>query len=941
MSNDTVKADQIAFHFYTKLFYAVNHARATEDPSSNPKPDKWFNLETPDSDLFTKEAREPYRSISLAPPSGPPTLEIQVLLSIPELTNNQVLVYTPPDSSRVRIEPTPKFILLETWTLGMNLHRPGRQQGDANTDVALPIIYKQGIILFRSVFSLLRVLPAWKFYKRLKRKVGGVNRNGHLGIRLRVRPNGESENDTRILGFNARLSPTYRVPLPTSTHTFPAVPHLFGTFTLSTTYLNTPSFQLDELESLLSSRFISLDLEGFMPTLDKNRQRDSMSGSSLPNSSGIRSVLSRSPPRPIGRATSGNSGADNVSVADRFILPSRVASVGAPSLGMTASSGTSALIPPPRPFPSTNPSSNSPYSIPSQPTPPPGLAVNRLRKESLNSSSSSSISTRDLPQGPPTQYAAGTSSLSSSPVSGPLPIRRPNINQIHPFKSNTFSSTSGSSPSLSIRQGTGGGGSPAGVPSALSGTTHSPIGNPARLPPSPMSAGFAHPSPPAGATTFSPSSLGDRRPGTSGSGASSERDRDRRSSLHSFGQGSGVGGGAGGAGGGGGGEGEDGRLPMPVPMPTRKRYSSSFGHRYVGSVGSGTGIPAPGSGSANSGGAGVGGLEGRSVGGGGASTPGSGNGSGRGTPASLSAGGGQEGKKEGVTSFLGARTDDDDISIFVQDIEERKPLTGRAKEREKRDRDREQLEQQERHGWQYDQRGLGRALEPSESSAKGKEKERPGRKQQEADMDTDNRQRRLQDDAGGYMASPSPLHDSPNFGATNLDDHQMSAAERAAQLSTSPSRGPMLTSQNEVDERLKEMNERFLKSLEGISGGSTRRKDRQMDSSTGATSAVTSVSDNRDGAGASGDSSSRASRGLSLGFPSRESGERDLDTNRIPYPSYFYNTPGMGLGIGRGRHSSTSSSTMGTSEAGASQGSEEVIGRMELYEERRKNEYQG
>ena len=47
MSSDTSnsgimqKADQIAFHFYTKLFYTVNQARATEEPHSQGKIDKW------------------------------------------------------------------------------------------------------------------------------------------------------------------------------------------------------------------------------------------------------------------------------------------------------------------------------------------------------------------------------------------------------------------------------------------------------------------------------------------------------------------------------------------------------------------------------------------------------------------------------------------------------------------------------------------------------------------------------------------------------------------------------------------------------------------------------------------------------------------------------------------------------------------------------------
>lgn len=76
-----------------------------------------------------------------------------------------------------------------------------------------------------------------------------------------------------------------------------------GTLSLTAKYLTTPNFQLDELESLLSSRFLSLD-EGpdFTPTLVKNQQRDSMSGLL----SSLRTSLPKSPPS---------------SVAGQFVLP--------------------------------------------------------------------------------------------------------------------------------------------------------------------------------------------------------------------------------------------------------------------------------------------------------------------------------------------------------------------------------------------------------------------------------------------------------------------------------------------------------------------------------------------------------------------------------------------------------------------------------------------
>ncbi|KAG2082781.1 uncharacterized protein F5147DRAFT_783175 [Suillus discolor] len=62
-------------------------------------------------------------------------------------------------------------------------------------------------------------------------------------------------------------------------HLFPAIPYPLDTLSLAITYLSSPNFQLDELESLLSSRFLSLD-EGpdFTPTLAKNQQHDSLTG---------------------------------------------------------------------------------------------------------------------------------------------------------------------------------------------------------------------------------------------------------------------------------------------------------------------------------------------------------------------------------------------------------------------------------------------------------------------------------------------------------------------------------------------------------------------------------------------------------------------------------------------------------------------------------------
>ena len=69
--------------------------------------------------------------------------------------------------------------------------------------------------LFRAVYTLLRVAPAWKVYKRLQRRVQA--RNATLSIELRVRSSqtrasgGSSADAAGILGFGES---TNRSPRP-------------------------------------------------------------------------------------------------------------------------------------------------------------------------------------------------------------------------------------------------------------------------------------------------------------------------------------------------------------------------------------------------------------------------------------------------------------------------------------------------------------------------------------------------------------------------------------------------------------------------------------------------------------------------------------------------------------------------------------------------------
>ena len=154
-------------------------------------------------------------------------------------------------------------------------------------------------------------------------------------------------------------------------------------------------------------------------------------------------------------------------------------------------------------------------------------------------------------------------------VPSPLPIRRPSINPVHPFKASTLSSGSPSpyhhhshpshpSPSPSLRQS-----SPLSSP-ALSARPVQTSPTLSRVPLPSATApgvGVGRPSPP-----FSPSSLGDRRSVVSAESGDPDRERDPHAPSPSP------------------------RTASTTMMPGhhRKRYSSSFGHRYAATGGAGS-----------------------------------------------------------------------------------------------------------------------------------------------------------------------------------------------------------------------------------------------------------------------------------------------------------------------------------------------------------------
>ena len=107
-------------------------------------------------------------------------------------------------------------------------------------------MYKYGIPLFRSIFTLLRILPSWRLARRLRRRVGG-NRNGNFSILLRVDGVESSihRNDILDFGESSITCPrTYPVSYAQSQwyHTVAPTTHFFRTSPLLSFHHSGPAY---------------------------------------------------------------------------------------------------------------------------------------------------------------------------------------------------------------------------------------------------------------------------------------------------------------------------------------------------------------------------------------------------------------------------------------------------------------------------------------------------------------------------------------------------------------------------------------------------------------------------------------------------------------------------------------------------------------------------
>lgn len=232
-----------------------------------------FSIETDDTTAYRDELNL-WRTCG-GFQARPPPLILETYLDTSSLTRNQSLVIVDDNGKRwdvleslnnsgssdegANVRKRNTEVILERWKFELK-GTPGEPY-DFNS--ALPTIYKKCIVFFRSLYSIAKFVPTWKFVKGLSKSGSG----NMLRVNCRI-----IAGDVQSGRFDALTHPLYESSSPTTTDYFlgstetPA-----GHFSADVTYRNDCAFRIDDSESLLSSRFMGADEHFFQPSLRARR----------------------------------------------------------------------------------------------------------------------------------------------------------------------------------------------------------------------------------------------------------------------------------------------------------------------------------------------------------------------------------------------------------------------------------------------------------------------------------------------------------------------------------------------------------------------------------------------------------------------------------------------------------------------------------------------
>ncbi|KAI8337706.1 autophagy-related protein 13-domain-containing protein [Chlamydoabsidia padenii] len=274
------KLDHIIQNFYTKTAQLIVQARLGSDGKQqqqqqaqrerrrdSKKLNKWFNIATDDIDSLRDELKYWRTLATQSLDEEPPPMIINIYLDTSKLTQNQALIVIDDNLRRNKVDLGSiqvdnsygvRRIIIESWVLKLNHPLP-------DFPVDLPNLYKRSIVFFRSLHSLIRLLPAYNLYRR--HRMSNEDPDISLGYQFSsrtIRRQDEIPLDTSILDGDARN--------PTKSYVFTDITTPLGTFKLQVNYRRNCDFKVDEYEKDIGARFVDMDEQFFTPTIARYQQ---------------------------------------------------------------------------------------------------------------------------------------------------------------------------------------------------------------------------------------------------------------------------------------------------------------------------------------------------------------------------------------------------------------------------------------------------------------------------------------------------------------------------------------------------------------------------------------------------------------------------------------------------------------------------------------------
>ncbi|KAF2036816.1 autophagy-related protein 13 [Setomelanomma holmii] len=382
------KINQVIQNFFTKSALTIVSSRVTLPPSFTQNGDlrqnKWFNVVIDDSDELQQRLTEWKTMDAIA--GQHPSLCIEVYLDISRLGHKQSLVIHDEDGKRWdvaaalnAVEPSSRSssrpvrstqLVLERWRIfvGDKKSVHPSELGDP-----LPNVYKKAVVLFRSLYANLRLLPAFRYNKGVAKQPAN---NPSLKLNYRV-----SNGDLRSPHHDTLNLPLFNSSdAVTITQSLGSTNSPIGPLCVSVEYRDICDFSVADSESLLSSQFMGLD--------DTYLEQKSRANAQVPGSLPVNKLNAQETP----------------DVGQAYGSLSTFHQVGPP----TGTSPISALRAA-RDMPSSSPTDTPPQKL------PPNHRTAQGSKSSLRSADAPSYQRRTSVSFQP--FKAG--SLSSSPAPGP------------------------------------------------------------------------------------------------------------------------------------------------------------------------------------------------------------------------------------------------------------------------------------------------------------------------------------------------------------------------------------------------------------------------------------------------------------------------------------------------------------------------------------------